>query len=154
MSGDASCLSVVDLQSELLSELSSLDVDKVDVVSSGMNHSPESHRVCDLTVEPDVLISGEEPSQARPNNADDVAEHREEDQTTIEGQDETSAAGCPNRPFEGVKRSQPCISCLTPPAIGKETKVETIEEEVEGKPSSGEEFSVKPRFTHYVLTMR
>ncbi len=63
-------------------------------------------------MEPDILISGEEPSQARSDDTNDVTEHREEDQATVESQDETSAAGYPNGPFEGVKSGQPCIGCL------------------------------------------
>ena len=53
---------------------SALDVEEIDVVSGGVDHSPEGHRVRDLTMEPDVLVRGEEGCHTRADNADDVPE--------------------------------------------------------------------------------
>jgi hypothetical protein len=41
---------------------SALDVDKVDIMSRGVHHSPESHGVSDLSMEPDILVRRKEPS--------------------------------------------------------------------------------------------
>jgi hypothetical protein len=57
-----------------------------------MNHCPESQRICNLAVEPDILIGGEEPSQVGTNKSNDVAKHREENEATVVGENETSAA--------------------------------------------------------------
>ena len=40
-----------------------LDIHEVNIVSGSVDHRPEGHRVGDLTVEPDVLIGGEEPGE-------------------------------------------------------------------------------------------
>jgi len=85
----------------------SFNINEVYVVCSGMNHCPEGHRVCDLTVEPDILIGGEEPSQVRTNNPNDVAKHWKEDKTTIVCEDKTSPTRSPNRPCKTIECSQP-----------------------------------------------
>ena len=43
-------------------------------------------------MEPDILIGREEPGQGRTDEAKDVAQHRDEDQTSIESEDKTGAA--------------------------------------------------------------
>jgi hypothetical protein len=78
VAGDAAWLRVVNLECNLLSNLcengmsqlldqyhttlsltSPLNIDEVDVVSGRVNHGPECHGICHLSVEPDVLVGGE-----------------------------------------------------------------------------------------------
>jgi hypothetical protein len=61
------------------SRTASLDIDKVDVVGGSVDHCPKGHRVGDLTVEPNVLIGGEKPGEFRPDDTNDISQHREED---------------------------------------------------------------------------
>lgn len=89
-------LGVVDLEGGLLSDLGTLDIDEIDIVGSGVNHSPESHRVGNLSVEPDVFVGRECPGELGTNDTDKVAQHREKDKTTIVSQDETSTARAPD----------------------------------------------------------
>ena len=63
-------------------------------------------------MEPNVLIGREEPAQFRTDEAKHVAQHREEDQATIESENETGATRGPDRPLEGVETSKPGIGCL------------------------------------------
>lgn len=77
-----------------------------------MNHGPEGHRIGDLSVEPDVLIGREEPTQFRTDEANNVAQHRDENQASIESKNETGTAGGPDRPLKGVETSKPSIGCL------------------------------------------
>lgn len=58
---------------------SPLHVDKIDVVGSCMHHCPKCHGIRDLTVEPDILVRGEEPGELGPNDTDDVAQHGDQD---------------------------------------------------------------------------
>ena len=81
-------------------------------MSGGVDHGPESHRVGDLTVEPDVLVGGEEPGDAGANDTNDVAQHGDEDQATIEGKDETGTAGRPDGPGEAVESGQLLVGSL------------------------------------------
>ena len=108
MPGDSSWLSVVNLECRLGTDLGPLDIDKVHVVGCGVDHSknasqyrwavqlstdeclrPESQRVCDLSVEPDVLVGREEPHHLGADNTDDVAQHGNEDHETVVAKDET-----------------------------------------------------------------
>lgn len=73
VAGDTTWLRVVDVECSLLTDLSTLDVDEVDVVRGGVDACPESHGVGDLPVEPDVLVRGEEGCHTRTDDADDVA---------------------------------------------------------------------------------
>ena len=95
-----------------MSLTSALDVEEVHVVSGGVNHSPEGHRVRDLTVEPDVLIGREQPCELGADDADDVPQHRDEDEATIERQDEAGTSGYPDRPSERVQRGKFRVGCL------------------------------------------
>ena len=52
---------------------SALDIDKIDIVGSGVDHCPESQRVGDLSVEPNVLIRGEQPCKFGADDPNDVA---------------------------------------------------------------------------------
>ena len=81
-------------------------------MGSGVNHRPKCHRIRYLSVEPDVLVGGEEPGDAGANDADDVAQHGDEDQATIEGKDETGTAGRPDGPGEADERGQLLVGSL------------------------------------------
>ena len=73
-----------------------LDIDEVDIVGRSMYHGPESHRICNLSVEPDVLIGREEPAQFWADEANNIAQHGEEDQAPIEGENETGTTRSPD----------------------------------------------------------
>lgn len=62
------------------------DIDKVDIMSSGMNHSPKRHGISDLTMEPNVLVCREQPSHTWTNDTDDIPEHGDENEETIDGE--------------------------------------------------------------------
>ena len=81
-------------------------------MSGGVDHGPECHGIGNLPMEPDVLIGREEPSQFRADEAKNVAQHRDEDQASIESQDKTGATRSPDRPLEGVETGKPGIGCL------------------------------------------
>lgn len=89
-----------------------LDVDEVDVVRRGVHHCPERHGIGHLSMEPDVLVRGEQPSELGTDDADDVAEHGEEDKATIVSENETSAARSPDGKLETVQGSQLLVSEL------------------------------------------
>jgi hypothetical protein len=75
---------------------SSLDVDEVDIVGSGVHHGPEGHGIGHLPMEPDIFIGREQPGELGTNDTDDVAKHRKEDETTVVGENKTSPTGSPN----------------------------------------------------------
>jgi hypothetical protein len=89
-----------------------LDIDEVDVVRGGVDHGPESHRVGNLTMEPDVLVCRERPGELGADDTDDVPEHGHQDQATIEGEDKTSATGGPDGPLETVKDGELLVRSL------------------------------------------
>lgn len=133
VTSDSSGLGVVDLEGKLLTNLSALDIDEVNVMGGSVNHSPESQGVGHLTMEPDVLISREEPLELGPNNTDDVAEHGDEDHATIEGQDETGTTGSPDGVFETVEGSQVVVGLLGVPTPAEEEKVYPVPDDIESK---------------------
>lgn len=89
-----------------------LDIDEVDVVGGGVDHCPKSHRVGDLTVEPDVLIGGEKPSELWSDYANNVSQHREEDEAAIVSEDEPRASRGPNGELQGVEARKCGVDCL------------------------------------------
>jgi hypothetical protein len=89
-----------------------LDVDEIDVVGCGVDHGPKGHRVRDLSVEPDILVRREQPSQFGANDTNDVSQHGYEDKGTIEGQDEACSTGNPDGKLEGVERAQARVCFL------------------------------------------
>ena len=126
-----------------------LNVEEVDIMSGGVDHGPERHGVGNLSVEPDVLVGGEKPGHAGADNADDVAQHGDENEAPIEGKNEPSSSRRPNRPCQPVQGGQLLVGCLqkgasqtlreerkagttnlTVPTIGEEEKVEAIEDDV------------------------
>ena len=90
-----------------------LDIDEIDVMGCGVDHGPESHRIGDLPVEPDVLIGREEPAQFRADEANNVAQHRNEDQASVESENKTGATRSPDGPLEAVETSEPSIGILS-----------------------------------------
>jgi hypothetical protein len=135
VAGDATRLGVVDVEGNLRTDLcistrvqdelrvlsrlrqrgkrtSLLDVEEVHVVGGRVNHSPESHRVRDLSVEPDVLVRGEGPRQFGTDDADDIAQHRQEDEAAVKRKDEARTARAPHGPFETVQACQLLVRCL------------------------------------------
>jgi len=150
MASDATSLCVVNILGALLTDLSFLNVDEVDVMGSCMDHGPEGHRIGDLPMEPDVLIGREEPTQFRTDEANDVAQHRDEDQAPIEGEGKTGATRSPDRPLKGVEAGKSGIGCLRVPTICEEEEMQAVEDDVEGKSLWGEELSLKPRFLSHL----
>jgi len=148
VASDASGLRIMDLQSVFLTDLSSLDVQEVDIMGSGVHHSPERHLICNLPVEPNVLIRGERPSKFGPDDTDNIPEHREQDETTIVCKHKTGTARTPDGPLEGVQTRKFLVCCLTVPTIRKEKDMRSVEEDVEEKSPRGEKLSVEPAFTH------
>jgi len=123
-------LGVMNHLSSFLADLSTLDIDEVDVVGGSMNYTPESHRVSHLTMEPNVFISRECPSKPGTDDADDVAQHGKEDETSIVCKDEAGSTRDPYRPSQGIECGKLGIGSLTVPPIGKETEVRPIKEDV------------------------
>jgi hypothetical protein len=60
-------------------------------------------------MKPDILIGREKPCQLGADDANDVAQHGNEDQTTIEGEDEASTTRGPDRQSEGIEGSKPLV---------------------------------------------
>ena len=54
-------------------------------------------------MEPDVLIGREEPGELWSDHANEVSQHRDEDEGTIEGEDKTRASRSPNGELQGVE---------------------------------------------------
>ena len=77
-----------------------------------MDHGPEGHRIGNLSVEPDVLIGREEPAQFRADEANNVAQHRDQDQSSVESENKTGATRSPDGPLEGVETSETSIGIL------------------------------------------
>lgn len=90
---------------ELSRHTGAFHVEEVHVMRSGVNHSPECHRIRDLSVEPDVLVRGEEPGEPGTNDTDNVTQHRHQNHPTIEGQYETGTTRDPYGPLEAVQSS-------------------------------------------------
>ena len=80
-----------------------LDVDKVHIVCRGVDHGPERHGVGDLAMEPDVLVRGEKPSEARTDDTDDIAKHGEEDEASVVGKDQACTTGAPHGELEAIE---------------------------------------------------
>lgn len=92
------CISIsFTLSRKLLIILTSdLDINKVHVVSRGVNCCPKSHGVCHLSMEPYVFIGREEPCNLGSNNTNDVAQHGKKNETTIIRKNEASTTRRPD----------------------------------------------------------
>jgi hypothetical protein len=82
---------------------SALNIEEVDIVGSYVDHCPESHRVGDLSVEPNVFIRGEQPCKLGADDSNDVAQHWDKDKPAIKGKIETSATRNPDGGSQGVE---------------------------------------------------
>lgn len=91
---------------------SAFDVEKVDIMSCSMYHCPKCHRICDLSMEPDVLVGREEPRELGTNDANDIAQHGDQEQSRVERKSETSTTRRPDRPFQTIESSQFSVSGL------------------------------------------
>jgi hypothetical protein len=91
---------------------SAFDVEKVDIMGCSMDHCPKCHRVCDLSMEPDVLVGGEEPRELGTNNANDIAQHGNQEQSSVKRKGETSTSRSPDRPFQSIESGQLGVSGL------------------------------------------
>lgn len=63
-----------------------------------VNHCPKRHGIRNLSMEPDILVRGEEPCKFGANNTDDITEHGDQKQASIERKGETSTTRRPDRP--------------------------------------------------------
>jgi hypothetical protein len=81
-------------------------------MSGGMNHRPEGHGICHLSMEPDVFIGREQPSKLGTNDTDDVSEHWEEDEASVIGENKASATGGPNGELEAVQSVELLVGFL------------------------------------------
>lgn len=113
MSSDAAWLSVMNLDRALPPNFCQLglsvqrtngeqtrtgpfDLDEIDIVRRSMDHGPESHRIGDLSMEPDIFVGREKPSQLGAHDPDDIAQHRNKYGGSIKGENKACAARCPN----------------------------------------------------------
>jgi len=131
MTSDAASLGIMNVQSNFRPDLGSLDIEEVNIVGSCVNHGPESHGVCDLTMEPDIFVSREKPGETGTNNANDVAKHGHENQTSVEGKYETCTSGGPDGPFQAIQRSQFLVCFLAVPSITKQEEMKAVEDDIE-----------------------
>ena len=77
-----------------------------------MDHCPESHRVGDLFVEPNVFIHGEQPCKLGAKDSNDIAQHWDKDKAAVKGKSETSATRNPDGESQGVECIQAHIIYL------------------------------------------
>ncbi len=85
---------------------SALYIEKIDIVGRCVDHGPKCHRISDLSVEPDVLVSGKEPGELWADDANDVSQHGDENHAAVECQNEASAARNPHGPSQSVEGSE------------------------------------------------
>ena len=78
-----------------------------------MYHCPEGHGVCDLSMEPNVFIGGEQPGELGTNDADDIAKHWKENKTSGIGKHETGPTRRPDRELEAIQDVKFLVRCLT-----------------------------------------
>ena len=78
-----------------------------------MYHCPEGHGVCDLPMEPNVFIGGEQPGELGTNDADNIAKHWKEDKTPSIGENETGTTRSPDREREAIQSVELLIRFLT-----------------------------------------
>lgn len=88
------------------------DIEEIDIVGSSVNHGPESHRVGNLTMEPNVFVCRECPAELGSNNTNNVSKHGKENETSVKGKDETCTTGGPNGPCQSIQSSKLGVDCL------------------------------------------
>ena len=89
-----------------------LNVEEVDVMSGSVDHGPEGHRVGHLSVEPDVLVGRESPGETGADDTDDVPQHGDEDQATIECENKTCTSRRPHGPRQCVQSKELLVRFL------------------------------------------
>ena len=68
-------------------------------------------------MEPDVFIGGEQPSEFWTNDTDDVAKHREENETSIVGENKTGPTRRPDGELETIQSGEFLVRFLTVNAV-------------------------------------
>jgi len=137
MTSNTTGVHVVDLECEERSNLRLFDVEKVDVVTSSVDDGEEQHRVSNLPMEPEVLVEGKPPDLGT-NPSDDSSADRQQDQSTIYGQNQTSSSGNPHGELKTVQTGQPGICRLFIPSESKQSPMKPPEENVENNLGGGE----------------
>ena len=116
-------------------------------------------------MEPDILVCGEEPLKLGSDDADDVAQHGDEDHEAVVGENETCAARRPYGPLERVETGETLVCGLGVPAVAEHEEVGAIPEDlgagsawgrmaewncacVEDEAPRGEELALEPGFAH------
>ena len=89
--GDATSIAVMDGEGVEGTDLSALNVVKIDVVGGGVDAGKEKHRVGNLPVEPDVLIK-RQPPYLGADPAHDGTADGEEDEGSVDAQHEAGPA--------------------------------------------------------------
>lgn len=132
----------------LLPDLGALDVDEVHVMSGRVDDGEEEHRVGDLAMEPVRFVDGNESAERRPQEDEDVAEDRHQQEAAVDAEAQASAARDPDlqqRRHEPVRRwpdggrgahgvpkaiedREPGVARLLVPAEGKDSDVSQVEE--------------------------
>lgn len=144
MTGDSRGLPVVDIERVSGTDLATLDIDKVDIVSGGVDHCPECHRISDLTMEPNVFVGGEQPGQLGTDEADNVSQHGDEDEEAIDREYETSTTRDPDGEPKRVQALETRVDVLAVPSIGKDSDVTGVPEDIKQETAGGEEFCFDP----------
>lgn len=75
--------------------------------------------------------------------------HGQHDQEGVEGKDETSAAGDPNRESKAVEGSQLLVGLLEVPPQDEDAKVQAMEDDIEKDLSAGKMPLKAGRFGHF-----
>lgn len=78
----------------------------------GVDHGPESHRVSNLTMKPDILVGREQPLNLGPNHTNDISKHRDENKAAVKGKNETCSTRSPDRPRQSIQGSEFGVGCL------------------------------------------
>ena len=77
-----------------------------------MHGGPERECVRNLSVEPDVLVRGEQPGELGPDDTDDVTQHGEQDTSREEGEGQTSTTRHPDGPSQGIECGELLVGFL------------------------------------------
>jgi hypothetical protein len=118
MSSNSTSFGVVNLESDLRTDLSALNVEEagfispvqhgksdgclLDVMSTCVQDGKEKHGVCDLFVEPLVLVE-RRPSSLWSKPSEDVSAHGHNDNHSVDRQNQTSTSRYPHGELESIK---------------------------------------------------
>lgn len=158
MSGYSGRLAVVNVEGVSRSELTSLDIDKVDIMGGGMDHGPKCKGISHLAMEPNVLVGGEQPSHLWTNDTEDIPQHGDQNEESINGEYKTCTTGYPDGEMKSIKTFETGIGVLRVPSIGKDSDMHAIPEYIEQETSRSENLSLDPFFYsfrgHYTSSRR